>query len=115
MKKMFSILTALCLMGCADQPKAGANQSTQKVRAIDENEKPPFIGMTKAEVIARYGQPKKKTMTDEGENWVYILNMGEFIGKHMIPFFYSETQLRTALFVFGPDGRLKRFNWDKPT
>ena len=84
-------------------------------KKVDESEKPPFIGMTKAQAQVRYGEPKKRTVTDEGEQWTYILNMGEFIGKHMIPFFFSEQQLRYGVLIFGPNGKVKKFQWDADT
>jgi len=71
--------------------------------------------MTKDQVLSRCGEPEKKTLTDEGEQWLYVLNMGEFIDKHTIPFFYSDMQVRTATIIFGSDGRVKKFSWDTPT
>jgi len=52
-------------------------------KKVNESNKPPFIGMTKAEALARYGKPKQKTSTEEGEQWSYWLNFGEYLGKHM--------------------------------
>jgi len=45
--------------------------------------------MTKAQALNRYGQPKKQTVTDEGEQWIYILNYGEVIGESVHPFQFS--------------------------
>jgi hypothetical protein len=70
--------------------------------------------MTKAQALAHYGKPKQKTSTEEGEQWTYILNFGEFIGKHMIPFFVSTQGLRVGVLTFGQDGRVKKFRWDTP-
>jgi hypothetical protein len=83
-------------------------------RKVDESDKPPFIGMTKAQELARYGNPNHKTSTEQGETWIYILNMGQFIGKHMILFFFSTQTLRTGALAFGQDGRVKTFRWDTP-
>ncbi len=80
-----------------------------------EAERPPFIGMTKEQALARYGEPKKHTITEEGEQWVYILNMGEVIGKAFIPFNFKPTVPRTGVITFGPNGRVKKFNWDAQT
>jgi hypothetical protein len=80
-----------------------------------EAEKPPFIGMTKAQALARYGQPKKHTLTEEGESWVYILNTGEIIGKAFIPFNFKPTLARTGVLIFGSNGKVKKFTWDKET
>jgi hypothetical protein len=77
-----------------------------------EAERPPFVGMTKAQALARYGKPKKHTVTDEGEQWVYLLNMGEMIGKAFIPFNFKPTIARTGVLIFGPDEKVKKFTWD---
>jgi hypothetical protein len=41
--------------------------------------------------------------------------MGEVIGRAMIPFNFKPTQIRTSVLIFGPNGRVKKFNWDTPT
>lgn len=112
--KLFPLIIALAMAGCAT-PAPSTPQSKQKTQAVDESEKPPFIGMSKAQVLARYGEPKKHTITDEGEQWVYLLNFGEVMGRALIPFNFSPTPIRTGVIVFGPDGRVKKFNWDTPT
>ena len=81
----------------------------------EQAEQPPFVGMTKAQALARYGEPKKHTITDEGENWIYILNMGEVIGKAFIPFNFKPTIPRTGTLTFGADQKVKKFTWDAAT
>ena len=83
-------------------------------KELDESDKPPLVGMTKAQALARYGKPKQKTSTEQGEQSTHYLNMGEFIGKHMIPFFVSTQGLRTGVLIFGENGRVKKFRWDTP-
>ncbi len=117
MKTALTLLTiTLVLAGCVTQP--AAQQNTQ-ARAGDisnpEAEQRPFVGMTKAQALARYGQPKKQTITDEGEQWVYVLNTGEMIGKAFIPFNFKPTIPRTGVLTFGADGRVTKFNWDAET
>jgi len=85
------------------------------VRTVDESEKQPFVGMTKAQALARYGEPKKHTITDEGEQWIYVLNMGEVIGKAFIPFNFRPTLPRTGMLIFGANGKVKKFSWDAET
>lgn len=68
--------------------------------------------MTKAQALARYGEPKKHTVTEEGEQWVYILNTGEIIGKAFIPFNFKPTIPRTGVLIFGGNGKVKKFVWD---
>jgi hypothetical protein len=111
---MFSVFF-ICAMNAGFASTTPSPTPRKPAKKVDELAKPPFIGMTKAQVQARYGEPKKRTVTDEGEQWTYILNMGEFIGKHMIPFFFSEQQLRYGVLIFGPNGKLKKFQWDADT
>ena len=91
-------------------------KQTPKPRVGDisnpEAEKPPFVGMTKAQALARYGKPKRHTLTEEGEQWVYILNIGEVIGKAFIPFNFKPTVVRTGVLTFGTQGTVTKFTWD---
>jgi len=116
--RIITLIVIMCLSSAvikASPTPTATPGKKHRTSKVDESEKPPFVGMTKAQAIARYGQPKKQTVTDEGENWVYVLNFGEFVGKHMIPFFFSSAQIRTGVLIFGPDGKVKKFNWDAPT
>lgn len=92
-----------------------AQQVPRRRPAMNEEDKPPYIGMTKGQVLARYGEPRKHTITDEGERWVYLLNFGEMMGKAFIPFNFKGTPPRTGVIIFGPDSRVKKFDWDIPT
>jgi hypothetical protein len=89
-------------------------QAADKKRTakVDQSERPPFVGMTKAQAIARYGEPKTHTLTEKGEQWVYLLNYGEVLGKAFIPFNFKPPPIRTAVLTFGPDGKVKEFRWD---
>ena len=71
--------------------------------------------MTKAQALARYGEPRKHSVTDEGENWIYVLNAGEVIGKAFIPFNFHTTPVRVGVLIFGVNGKVKKFRWDTPT
>lgn len=110
---VIALLVSLALAGCATNPPAPAGTRVGDI-SNPEAEARPFIGMTKSEALARYGQPKKQTVTDEGEQWVYVLNFGEVLGKAFIPFNFKPTPVRTGVLTFGPDGRVAKFNWDTP-
>lgn len=105
-----SILSAVTPASAKSPKGGGAHHAGQ-----EESEKPPFVGMTKAQALSRYGEPKKRTVTDDGESWVYVLNMGEAIGKAFIPFNFRGTTLRTGVLVFGSNGKVKKFTWDAET
>src|SRR3954454_23796419 len=114
--KLFPLMIAAALLaGCATQQPTNTKRGPIGDISNPEAEIPPFIGMTKAQALARYGEPKKRTITDEGENWIYLLNFGEMIGKALIPFNFKPTIPRTGVLIFGADGRVKKFNWDKET
>ncbi len=116
MKTLSIIIAAVLLAGCATAPEPAA-RPPGKVGDISnpEAEGKPFVGMTKAQALARYGEPKKHTITEEGEQWVYVLNTGEIIGKAFIPFNFKPTIPRTGVLTFGAEGRVTKFNWDAET
>jgi hypothetical protein len=111
------IIALLCGMSAisASPTPSPTKPPRKSEKKIDEPDKPPFIGMTKAQALSRYGQPKKRTITDEGEQWIYVLNYGEVIGKAFIPFNFHATPVRTGVLIFGPNGKVKKFHWDAPT
>ena len=66
--------------------------------------------MTKGQVVAQYGQPRAINVTDRGEAWHYVLNLGEIATKALIPF-YPPVRPRFGTVIFGPDDRVKEFHW----
>ncbi len=117
MKTVLTLVAALALGSCASPPAARTTTTQARVGDISnpEAERRPFLGMTQAEALARYGKPKKQTITEEGEQWTYVLNFGEVMGKAFIPFNFKHTPIRTGVLTFGPEGRVTKFNWDQET
>jgi hypothetical protein len=109
------LLCAVTVETVSASPSPSPTAPPRKSKKVDESEKPPFIGMTKAQTLARYGQPKKRTITSQGEHWLYFLNYGEVLGKAFIPFNFHHTPLRTAVLIFGADGKVNNFTWDAET
>ena len=72
-------------------------------------ENPPHVGMTKAQVRAKYGDPKERSKSaDEGEEWIYRLNLGEAALRGLNPFDpWPARGFVSAGFTFGTDGRVK--------
>jgi hypothetical protein len=63
--------------------------------------------MTKDQALADYGNPKTRTVTEEGERWGYF---GYSRNLSEVPF--KPRFFRTGTLFFGPDGKVKHFNWD---
>lgn len=105
---------ALLLTGCASQADRQREQATDAAREAGER-KPPFVGMTQSQALARYGEPKTRSVTSKGEQWTYLLNFGEMMGRALIPFNFKPTMPRTGVLTFGPDGRVSEFRWDQET
>jgi hypothetical protein len=107
---------ASCVFAGSPTPTPTPKKPAQPLsKKVDLSEQPPFVGMTKAQALSRYGEPKKHSVTEEGENWIYILNAGEVIGKAFIPFNFHATPVRTGVLIFGPNGKVKKYTWDVPT
>lgn len=111
---LLACIGALCILsGCATAEKQRAD-AADTARETEER-KPPFVGMTKAQAIARYGEPKQRSVTSKGEQWTYLLNFGEVMGRALIPFNFKVTPIRTGSITFGPDGKATEFRWDQET
>ncbi len=94
----------ICSSSLAEPPKSAGNRRSAKQ---DESAKPPFVGMTRQQALARYGEPKTRSITDKGEVWVYLLNYGEVVGKAFIPFNFKVTPVRTGALTFGSNGKVR--------
>jgi hypothetical protein len=110
--KVILLAAVVCLTGCATPPvpppatKAVKSQSSQGDISFEEAIQPPFIGMTKAQALARYGNPTTHTLRDDGERWGYFGYSRDSGELPLKPGF-----LRTGALFFGPDGKVKQFSW----
>jgi outer membrane protein assembly factor BamE (lipoprotein component of BamABCDE complex) len=120
--------TALLFSGCSsdDQPDSGhhtaattTTTSHQKKNDDDDVDhdmaSPPHVGMTKAQVLAKYGQPHERQVTDYGENWSYVLNAAAVGLSGLNPFGSGATEIRIGVLIFGKDGRVTSFTWPGKT
>jgi outer membrane protein assembly factor BamE (lipoprotein component of BamABCDE complex) len=71
------ICVALLSAGCATDQNKDQSPKAQATAPQNERDRDPEIGMTKDQVIARYGKTDRITSSSEGELWVYMLNMGQ--------------------------------------
>lgn len=103
------------LAGCASQPSSVDHPSYHKRDLDDDRERPPRMGMTKAEVLDRYGDPFIVRADDQGrEEWRYVFR--NFDPMSLIPFYgpihESLRTRRRGVIVFGPGGRVVDFHWN---
>jgi len=105
MKIIPSIILALSLIvtGCATQSGDSSSQAKQQPA-----EKNPQVGMTKDQVVQMFGKTDNKSVTSEGETWIYHLNMGEMF----IPFNFGYRP-KTRIINFGRDGLVASWSYNK--
>jgi hypothetical protein len=82
-----------------------------KPKAKDEETEPskqrPRLGMTRAQVRKRYGEPDNIHVTSRGETWFYFFNRGHYF----IPYYFGAP--RTATFYFNGAGFLTDFEYNQ--
>ena len=93
----------LIVAGCAS-PDGGANSQASQKPA----EKTPEVGMSKEQVVAMFGKTDNIHMTNEGETWIYNLNMGEMF----IPFNFGYRP-KTRMIYFDKDSKVARWSYSK--
>ncbi len=73
--------------------------------------KRPSVGMTKADVLKRYGKPANVERTPKGEVWHY---KAEVHGRDFIPIYGAVTQRRNGGSIgFDPHGRVSAYQWGR--
>jgi len=95
---------ALVFTGCSTPSGNAPAEAKQK----EQPEKNPDVGMTKEQVIQLYGKTDSKSMTSEGETWIYNLNMGE----RFIPFNFGYRP-KTRIVNFGKDQLVASWSYTK--
>lgn len=122
MKRLSLLLSTVVLLSACASETPSQSQSHPTTTATskhheeeDESDKPPFVGMTKAQALARYGEPKRQTTSDQGEQWIYIRGLGTAMAKAAIPFYFGGRDIKTGVLTFGPDGKVVRYQWDTKT
>ncbi len=68
---------------------------------------PPSIGMTRAQVRARYGGPKWTQNSPRGETWSYTFDAWKF----RIPYYNLAAKMKTGMVTFNAAGRVTDYQW----
>src|SRR5260370_37770179 len=114
MKQTYCITPSLLLVcaGIPASPSPAPGKSPghkPPAKKLDESDKPPFVGMTKTQALARYGNPNSKTSTDNGEQGTEPANLCLVIATHWITLVFRPQQVRTPLVVVSQHGPAKSF------
>jgi len=105
MKNQIALMLACAVVlagGCATENGGDNSQSSQS----KQSDKKPEVGMTKEEIIGMYEKTDNIQSSSDGETWIYNMNMGEAF----IPFNFGYRP-KTRIIVFGPDGKVTRWNY----
>lgn len=120
--------TLLLLPACSSDESTQSSQSSSANRSAtvrkkekesddrdndDKAKRPPRLGMTKAQVRERYGDPSHVSSTPRGETWAY--SFGNFEGSDFIPFYggvhAAFRKRQHCSVVFDASGRVKDYTW----
>jgi hypothetical protein len=66
----------------------------------------PQVGMTKREIVARFGETNDRRVTDEGETWVYRIDQSGFVPWN------RGYEPRTRRIHFNAEGRVTGWDFD---
>lgn len=129
MKTKMVVLSAavLFLAGCSStetasgesgSENAGGGEQAAQEEAAEEQEAgatPPSIGMTKAQVRAKYGTPVNIAVTGRGEVWSYVFNNWD--SRSLIPYYGAVhnalKQRHSGVVHFDASGRVRDFTWNQ--
>ena len=103
MKTFCAVLLAVSCLGI----EAQGHSSTMK-----PGQKPPFKGMSKAEVSARYGEPFHRGRADGRDVWYYHLKFDEVYGREMVPFAVSSDNVTLGEIAFDAHDRIAHYVWN---
>lgn len=114
------------LIGCATDEQANElRHQTATVEnernagdeaTVDDENKPPRLGMTKSQVRARYGEPDSVYVTPNGEAWSYSFNAPGFLWQipgYGLSRMFSTQKGHHLHVAFGSDGRVKTYNFSE--
>lgn len=110
LRSLLPPLLAVCTASFLAAPTTLADDKKpkpEKEKTEPKDEK-PRLGMTKAQVKAKYGEPKNINTTARGEVWVYWFNRGHAF----IPYNFGYKP-RTGTFTFDAGGKLTDYSYSQ--
>lgn len=97
------------------EPSRAEKHHESVARNREEGSQPPRIGMSKDEVLNKYGEPLSISSSSRGEMWLYTFN--NFDATSLIPYYGPVHQAfkrrNSGNITFGSNGRVKDFTWNE--
>ena len=108
MKKLLLLAVSLPLAAVSASAQLSSNNGT-----TSSPKTAPTVGMTKDRAKAYYGEPFTRYPVKNGERWYYRLKFDEVYGRAWVPFYYDSPNVRWGSIDFGPDGRVRGYDWQR--
>ncbi|SKA75487.1 Outer membrane protein assembly factor BamE, lipoprotein component of the BamABCDE complex [Prosthecobacter debontii] len=113
---LFLLTSTFMLTSCStDATSETAEEAEVEEEVPEEGSTPPRIGMTKAQVEAKYGTPVNVSVNSRGETWVYVFNNWD--SRTLIPYYgafhNAFKQRHSGIVHFDSNGRVRDFNWSQ--
>ena len=67
--------------------------------------------MTMSHTLAYYGEPFHRAVVDGNVTWYYHLKFAEVYGRAIVPFRFESDNVRLGIITFGPDKKIRSFDW----
>jgi len=98
----------LAISSCASNDPKSTPQA-QSPPPANQKDMDPEVGMTKEQVIARYGKTDRISSSSDGEVWTYMLNLGQAF----IPFNFGYHPKILIIVFDNATGKVAHWNYSR--
>lgn len=107
--------TSLILIAALSACTVGHGRNTASLDNINSHEQAQAafpVGATKADVLAKHGEPLARTQFNESENWMYRITRDKIGPAFFLFGARSGGEFKQVVATFGPDGLLKSIQYN---